>query len=69
MQATIKKLLQLLVVVFLVALIALFLNWVMMSFGVVHPWSTVVWCAFGLILLVGVASLLGYGPWDSGTPT
>lgn len=68
----INKLVQLLIAVFIIALIAFGLDWVMTAFGVVQPFRSIVWCIFGLIVLVGVIGLLGYGPfagtWKNGMP-
>lgn len=58
----INKLIQLVIVVIVVALIAWFLSWVMVALGVPDMVRTVVWIVFGLLLLLALVGLLGYGP-------
>jgi predicted membrane channel-forming protein YqfA (hemolysin III family) len=58
----IGKLLQLVVIVVVGAIIALFLDWAMTKLAVIEIVRTVVWIAFGLIVLLAVAGLFGYGP-------
>lgn len=59
----IKKGLELLFAVVILGLIAFFLDWAMTTFAVVQPFRNIVWLLFGLIILVGIVSLLGYGPY------
>lgn len=65
----IAKLIQLVIAVVVVGLIFWFLSWVMVALALPAMVQTVIWIIFGLILLVAVVGLLGYGPlkgtWNS----
>lgn len=65
----INKLIQLVIGVFLVALLAYFLDYFMMKFALGAMWQNVVWAVFALIVFLGLVGLFGYGPfagaWDN----
>lgn len=58
----VNKLIQLVIAVVVVALLAWFLSWAMTALGVAAMFQTIVWILFGLIVIIAVIGLLGYGP-------
>jgi hypothetical protein len=58
----INRLIELVILVVVVALIAWFLSWAMAALGVPGFLVTVIWVAFGLLVLIAVVGMLGYGP-------
>lgn len=68
----INKLIQLLIAVFVIALIAFALDYFMVKLAVAAMWQNIVWAVFGLIVLLGLVGLFGYGPfadaWKTGAP-
>lgn len=58
----IDKLIQFVIVVVIIALLAWFLSWAMVALGLAAAFQTVVWIIFGLIVLLAILGILGYGP-------
>jgi len=56
------KLVQFVIAVVLTLLLAWLLQWAMTKLGAAEMVQTVVWIVFALIVLLGIAGLLGHGP-------
>jgi hypothetical protein len=61
-----NRLIYFVVAVAVIGILALVLRWLMTELGFGPPVDRIVWIVFVLLALVGIARLLGYGPFRTG---